>query len=102
MLLAFWLCWFVHDSWSFNKVFLIHPKKYCCLCCVDYVVVLEARHVELFLHDEYRNGVWDYMDLGNHYAEELEEGVPPRASAAIFDLHHVDDPISKGNSILSN
>ena len=60
------------------------------------MVVLEARHVELFLHDEYRNGVWDYMDLGNHYAE-----VPPRASAAIFDLHHVDDPISQGNSLLS-
>ncbi|KAF3777285.1 putative F-box protein [Nymphaea thermarum] len=46
---------------------------------------LDARHFELFLHKEYKNGTWEYEDVGSHRVEENCCG----AIGGIFDAMHL-------------
>ncbi|GJN06463.1 hypothetical protein PR202_ga24192 [Eleusine coracana subsp. coracana] len=38
--------------------------------CSGVVQVLDVRHSDLFLEDEYWNGTWEYEDLGEHFMDE--------------------------------
>lgn len=57
---------------------------------------LDARHIELFLSDGYRDGSWQYEMIGSHDVKKKENG----ASGGIFDIKYLKDPSTSGN--LSN
>ncbi|MED6146873.1 hypothetical protein PIB30_038733 [Stylosanthes scabra] len=48
---------------------------------------LDARHIELFLCEEYKNGSWDYQLVGSHDIKKRADG----AAGAIFDTKHLED-----------
>uniref|UniRef100_A0A2N9HCE2 Uncharacterized protein n=1 Tax=Fagus sylvatica TaxID=28930 RepID=A0A2N9HCE2_FAGSY len=81
-------------------------KVKCPIChphpCVDHQPqhYLDVRHVELLLFDDYKNGTWQYDELAALRDDENEEGVA-RASAAIFDIEHVQDASSIGKDQIS-
>jgi hypothetical protein len=50
------------------------------------VQVLDVRHSELFLEEGYRNGAWDYEDLGEHFMDE--EAAAP--CCAVFNHNRLD------------
>uniref|UniRef100_A0A2N9ECX9 F-box domain-containing protein n=1 Tax=Fagus sylvatica TaxID=28930 RepID=A0A2N9ECX9_FAGSY len=58
--------------------------------CDGTMQTLDARHIELFLYDEYKNGSWEYQLIGSHDGKERVAG----ASGAIFDVKHLKDPSS--------
>lgn len=64
------------------------------LIYVGTMQTLDARHIELFLCEKYRDGSWEYELTGSHDVKKRASG----ASAAIFDLKHLKDPSSCGNS----
>jgi hypothetical protein len=64
------------------------------LIYVGTMQTLDARHIELFLCEEYQDGSWEYELTGSHDVKKRVNG----ASAAIFDLKHLKDPSSCGNS----
>ena len=53
---------------------------------------LDARHIELFLSEEYHSGIWDYYLLGSHNINKQADG----ASGGIFDLKHINDESTSG------
>lgn len=55
--------------------------------------VMDARHIELFLHKEYLDGNWEYELLGSHDIKKQASG----ACAAIFDFKHLKDQSTAGN-----
>ena len=68
-------------------------KLFCLILIIGTVQVLDARHWELFLHEEYINGEWKF--------EEIEEQVvcpspDTSAMAAILDAKHVRSRSTKG------
>ncbi|XP_074263415.1 putative F-box protein At3g61730 [Silene latifolia] len=55
--------------------------------CDGTMLVLDARHFELFLSQGYQNGSWNFREVGSH---EIK-GVVDVASGAIIDLEHLKD-----------
>ncbi|XP_062088931.1 probable F-box protein At3g61730 [Humulus lupulus] len=55
--------------------------------CDGTMQTLDARHIELFLNEEYRNGSWEYELVGSHDNKRHADG----ASGAIFDVKHLQD-----------
>ena len=68
-------------------------KLFCLKIFIGTVQVLDARHWELFLHEEYINGEWKFEEIG-------EQVVCPSphtsAMAAILDAKHVRSRSTKG------
>ena len=58
---------------------------------------LDARHIELFLSEGYRDGSWEYQIIGSHDIKKHADV----ASACIFDFKHLNDSSTSGNSICS-
>ena len=56
---------------------------------------LDARHIELFLSEGYRDGSWEYQIIGSHDIKKHADG----ASAGIFDIKHLNDSSTSGNPI---
>lgn len=48
---------------------------------------LDARHMELFLSEGFRNGRWEYKLIGTKDIGKIATG----ASGAIFDIKHLND-----------
>lgn len=59
---------------------------------------LDARHIELFLSEGYKDGSWDYNLIGSHKLQK-DAGA---ACGAIFDLKHLKESSSSGNLNLNN
>ncbi|XP_038977770.1 probable F-box protein At3g61730, partial [Phoenix dactylifera] len=55
--------------------------------------VLDARHVELFLEEGYRNGSWEYEDIGIHRIEKPSD----TATGGIFEIKYLTSPCTAGN-----
>lgn len=55
---------------------------------------LDARHIELFLCEGYRDGSWDYELIGSCSTTKPVEA----ASGGIFDLKHLRDRAVAGNT----
>lgn len=53
---------------------------------------LDARHIELFLCDGFRNGSWQYELIGSHKIQNNVKG----ACGAIFDLQHISEYSTAG------
>ncbi|KAF8379696.1 hypothetical protein HHK36_029140 [Tetracentron sinense] len=49
---------------------------------------LDARHIELFLNEGYKNGSWEYKDIGSQEIKKHTDG----ATGGIFDIRHLKDP----------
>ncbi|KAM7508573.1 hypothetical protein LguiA_019026 [Lonicera macranthoides] len=56
--------------------------------CDGTMQTLDARHIELFLSDGYRDGSWQYEMIGSHDIKKNEDG----ASGGIFDIKYLKDP----------
>lgn len=56
------------------------------------MLVLDARHIELFSSEGYVNGIWQYDVLGRHPTNE--DAFP---AAGIFDHQHFGDDSTSGN-----
>ncbi|XP_057954939.1 probable F-box protein At3g61730 [Malania oleifera] len=56
--------------------------------CDGTMQTLDARHVELFLSEGYKNGSWEYNLIGSHDIKKHTEG----AAGGIFDIKHLEDP----------
>ncbi|KAH7522877.1 hypothetical protein JRO89_XSUnG0090600 [Xanthoceras sorbifolium] len=54
--------------------------------------MLDARHIELFLSEGFKNGNWKYELIGTHKIEKNTQG----ACGAIFDLKHIKESQSAG------
>lgn len=46
---------------------------------------LDARHSELFLHDEFKSGKWDFEDIGVHRVDSHCNA----AAGALFEVEHL-------------
>ncbi|KAK9145452.1 hypothetical protein Sjap_005355 [Stephania japonica] len=55
--------------------------------CEGTMQTLDARHVELFLREEFRNGTWEYKEIACHDIKKHTEG----ATGGIFDFKHLKD-----------
>ncbi|QHO32609.1 putative F-box protein [Arachis hypogaea] len=55
--------------------------------CDGTMQTLDARHIELFLCEGYKNGSWDYQLVGSHDIKKRADG----AAGAIFDAKHLED-----------
>ncbi|XP_019080957.1 probable F-box protein At3g61730 isoform X2 [Vitis vinifera] len=55
--------------------------------CDGTMQTLDARHIELFLSEGYRDGSWEYRIIGSHDIKKHADG----ASAGIFDIKHLND-----------
>lgn len=53
---------------------------------------LDARHIELFLSEEYHDGSWEYDLLGSHDINKRADG----AAGGIFDIEHLKDQSTSG------
>ncbi|URE47695.1 Nac domain-containing protein, partial [Musa troglodytarum] len=60
--------------------------------CEGTMQVLDARHVELFLEEGFKDGSWEYEDIGSHRIAKQSIG----AAGAIFDSKHLPDPSTAG------
>lgn len=54
---------------------------------------LDARHIELFLTEGYKNGSWDYKEIGSHQIRTPSDG----AIGVILDIKHLRDRATTGN-----
>ncbi|TVU22891.1 hypothetical protein EJB05_32612 [Eragrostis curvula] len=54
--------------------------------CPGTVQILDVRHSELFLEDEYWDGTWEYEDLGEHFMDEEAAA----ACCAVFNRNCLD------------
>ncbi|KAH9325407.1 hypothetical protein KI387_005585, partial [Taxus chinensis] len=52
---------------------------------------LDIRHSELFLHKEYKEGKWEYVEIGSHKMESNCNA----ATAGIFDAMHINTDSTK-------
>ncbi|CAA3008986.1 probable F-box At3g61730 [Olea europaea subsp. europaea] len=55
--------------------------------CDGTMQTLDARHIEVFLSEGYKDGSWDYELLASHDISKQTDG----ASAGIFDVKHLND-----------
>jgi hypothetical protein len=56
---------------------------------------LDARHIELFLCEDYENGNWDYEVVGSHDIKKRAYG----AAGSIFDVKHLASSSTSGKSL---
>ncbi|CAI0553766.1 unnamed protein product, partial [Linum tenue] len=56
--------------------------------CVGKMQTFDARHIELFLSEEYQNCIWVYEHIGSHV---VKGEAAKAASAAMLDLKHISD-----------
>lgn len=56
---------------------------------------LDARHIELFLCEDYQNGSWEYELVGSHDIKKRADG----AAGAIFDVKHLENSSTSGKSL---
>ncbi|KAM0821313.1 hypothetical protein ACQ4PT_072330 [Festuca glaucescens] len=56
--------------------------------CKGTMQVLDARHCELYLEKKFKDGTWEYEDLGSHFSD----GPLDTAGAAIFNRDHIHTP----------
>lgn len=56
--------------------------------------VLDARHVELFLEDGFRNGSWEYEDIGIHRIEKPSD----TATGGMFEIKYLTSPCVAGKA----
>lgn len=54
--------------------------------------ILDTRHIELFLNEEYKAGSWDYNLIGSHKLQKDTSA----ACGAIYDLKHLKASSSSG------
>eukprot|EP00257_Ricinus_communis_P007190 XP_002523354.2 probable F-box protein At3g61730 isoform X2 [Ricinus communis] len=60
--------------------------------CDGTMQTLDARHIELFQHEGFQNGSWEYELIGSHKIEKPMDA----ASGGIFDLKHLNDRATAG------
>ncbi|XP_074562506.1 putative F-box protein At3g61730 [Curcuma longa] len=60
--------------------------------CEGTMQVLDARHAELFLEQGYKDGRWDFEDIGSRRIEKSAGA----ATGAIFDVKHLLGPSTVG------
>ncbi|XP_010915649.2 probable F-box protein At3g61730 [Elaeis guineensis] len=60
--------------------------------CEGTMQVLDARHVALFLEEGYRNGSWEYEDIGIHRIEKPSD----TATGGIFEIKYLTSPCTAG------
>ncbi|KAJ0254939.1 F-box protein [Hirschfeldia incana] len=60
--------------------------------CDGTMQTLDARHIELFLNEGYKNGSWEYNLIASHKLQKDEVA----ACGAIFDLKHLKASSSSG------
>lgn len=72
--------------------------KECCFAsfCAGTMQTLDARHLELFLHEEYKNGTWEYEEIGSRPIQKQCIA----ASGGIFDVKYLHSPTLSGNQLL--
>ncbi|CAI0475600.1 unnamed protein product, partial [Linum tenue] len=77
--------------WIAGKKILDLQLVRCPVCeldtCEGTMQALDARHIELFLSEEYQNCSWEYEQIGSHKLK----GPAKAASATIMDLKHITD-----------
>lgn len=54
---------------------------------------MDTRHSELFLHDEFKSGKWDFEDIGVHRVDSHCNA----AAGALFDVEHLRSPSTASN-----
>ncbi|PON51348.1 hypothetical protein PanWU01x14_217150 [Parasponia andersonii] len=78
-------------SFNFELIFTDLQLVRCPVCdlntCDGTMQTLDARHIELFQTEGYRNGSWEYELVGSHDNKKHADG----ASGAIFDVKHFKD-----------
>ncbi|XP_043717304.1 probable F-box protein At3g61730 [Telopea speciosissima] len=62
------------------------------ITCEGTMQTLDARHIELFLNEEYKKGSWQYEEIGCHEINKHTDG----AMAGIFDMRHLKDSSTSG------
>ena len=62
-------------------------------CGTGTMQVLDARHCELYLEKKFRDGTWEYEDLGSYFSN----GPLDTAGAAIFNRNHINTPHTGGS-----
>lgn len=62
-------------------------------CYAGTMQTLDARHIELFLSEGFRDGSWEYRLLGTHDIKKHAES----ASGGIFDIKHLNHPSTAGS-----
>ncbi|CAF2175761.1 unnamed protein product [Brassica napus] len=60
--------------------------------CDGTMQILDTRHIELFLNEEYKAGSWDYNLIGSHKLQKDTSA----ACGAIYDLKHLKASSSSG------
>ncbi|CAI9763845.1 unnamed protein product [Fraxinus pennsylvanica] len=63
--------------------------------CDGTMQTLDARHIEVFLSEGYKDGSWEYELLASHDISKQADG----ASAGIFDLKHLKDQSTSGLNV---
>ncbi|CAM0880431.1 unnamed protein product [Alopecurus aequalis] len=56
--------------------------------CEGTMQVLDARHCELYLEKKFKDGTWQYEDIGSYFSD----GQLDSAGAAIFNRDHINTP----------
>ncbi|KAG9448283.1 hypothetical protein H6P81_014411 [Aristolochia fimbriata] len=56
--------------------------------CEGTMQTLDTRHMELFLHEEYKSGTWNYEEIGSHKIHKRCKG----ATGGIFDTKFLECP----------
>ncbi|XP_030439523.2 probable F-box protein At3g61730 [Syzygium oleosum] len=79
-------------------IWIADMRLLCCpICdissCPGSMLMLEARHIELFLNEGYQDGTWEYQVVGAHDIKENTEAV----SGAILDVKHLKDSSTSGD-----
>ncbi|KAK6918221.1 hypothetical protein RJ641_016643, partial [Dillenia turbinata] len=59
--------------------------------CDGTMQMIDARHIELFLSEGYKNGKWEYELIGTHEVRKKAKS----ASGGILDFNYLKDPSSK-------
>ncbi|KAH0462440.1 hypothetical protein IEQ34_010015 [Dendrobium chrysotoxum] len=60
--------------------------------CEGTMQILDVRHLELFLEESFRNGSWQFEDIGSHRIEKQSNS----ASGGVFDYKHIHSPCTAG------
>ncbi|KAK1322249.1 hypothetical protein QJS10_CPA03g00166 [Acorus calamus] len=60
--------------------------------CEGTMQTLDARHIELFMEEGYKDGTWEFEDIGTHHIDKHSNG----ATGVIFDLKHIHSPNADG------
>ncbi|RID54634.1 hypothetical protein BRARA_G01938 [Brassica rapa] len=70
----------------------LQTKNFLFFHCVGTMQILDTRHIELFLNEEYKAGSWDYNLIGSHKLQKDTSA----ACGAIYDLKHLKASSSSG------